>query len=97
MNKIFLEIIRIFFGIVVIIFIIISIVLILIKLFGSSPSEITILFTVLSILVGLQVVIIGAIFRIMENMGKLKADVSGLKEFKQQTIDRIKKIEGKNR
>ena len=88
MNKIFLEVIRIIFTIIAIVLAIISIILILIKLFGYSPTENTILLSVTGILVALQVVIISILFQ-------LKGDVGELKEFKRQTIGKIKEIENK--
>ena len=86
MKNEFVEIIKIIFTIIVIIFVIIASILIFIKIFGNSPNDITVLFVILSILVALQVIIVGAIFKIMEDMGSLK-------EFKKQTVSKVKGVE----
>lgn len=85
MTKIFIEVIKIIF---IIITIILSIILISIKLFGNSPTEDTILLSVTGILVALQVVIISILFQVKE-------DVGNLKEFKRQTISKIKEMNNK--
>ena len=79
------EIIKIIFAIISLILAIISIILILAKLFGNSPTENTILLSVTGILVSLQVVIVSILFQIKEDIGNLK-------EFKRQTISKIKEI-----
>jgi len=80
------DIIRIIFIILVIILSIYVIILLLIKIFGHSPSEITIISWVVGILLSLQIVIITILF-------KIKEDIGGIKEFKRQTIRKIKDIE----
>lgn len=95
MNKIFLEAIRIIFSIIVIILPIITIVMLIIKLLGHSPTETTILFSVVGILAALQVVIIGILLQIKGDGRNLKGNIGELKEFKRQTIEKIKEIERK--
>ncbi len=62
--------------------------MIIIKLLGHSPDETTITFSIMGILIALQVVVISILFQIKE-------DVGSLKEFKRQTIEKIKGIENK--
>lgn len=58
-------------------------------LFGNSPTETTILLSVLSILVALQVVIIGVLFQIKEDVGTLKEFKRQMINFRDQTISKI--------
>ena len=62
--------------------------MIITKLLGHSPTDTTIIFSILGILVALQVIIISVLFQI-------KGEVGELKEFKRQTISKINKIEEK--
>ena len=84
----FVNIIKIMFSIMAIIFIILTIILILWQLFGNSPTDIMIILSIIGIFMTFQGIIIGVLFQIKGDMGELK-------EFKRQTIERIKKIEMK--
>ena len=86
MNRKLLKLIRLIFTTIVIILAFVSIILLLIKLTGHSPSENTIIISVVGILVALQVVVISILFEIKEDIGNLK-------EFKRQTISKVKEIE----
>lgn len=88
MNRKFLEAIRIIFTIITIILAIATIIMILMKLLGYSPTETTIMLSVMGMLATLQAIIITALFQI-------KGDVGSLKEFQRQTVDKIKQIENK--
>ncbi|MAG02515.1 hypothetical protein CMI42_04200 [Candidatus Pacearchaeota archaeon] len=79
MNKKVLDLIRIIFTILSIGLMIITIWMILQKLLGHSPTEISIMFSVIGILVSLQIVIISILF-------SLKGDVGELREFKRQSL-----------
>ena len=86
MNKQFLEIIRIIFTIITILLATVTAIFILLKLTGHSPTETTIIFSIIGVLITLQVVIISVLFQIKEDLGSLK-------EFKRETIHKIKNIE----
>ena len=88
MKKIILDIIRIIFSIISIILIILSLIMILLKISVHSPSETTIIFSVVGILLALQVVVISILFQIKEDIGNLK-------EFKRQTIVKINEFENR--
>lgn len=63
--------------------------MLIIKLLEHSPTETTILFSVVGILAALQVMIIGILFQIKGDVGNLKGNIGELKEFKRQTVDKI--------
>ncbi len=88
MNRKLLETIRIIFTIIAVILIIASGWMLILKLAGHSPSETTIMFSVIGILLTLQVVVISILFQIKEDIGSFK-------EFKRQTIEKIRKIENR--
>lgn len=88
MNSKFLEFIRITFTIIVITLALITIYMIVLKLTGHSPTEITITYSILGILVAFQVLIAGILFQI-------KGDVGILKEFRRQNIEFQKQTIGK--
>ena len=69
-------------------FLIITIALILIKLFGNSPSEITVLLSFIGFLTALQILVISILVGIKEDVGILK-------EFRSQTVNKINDIENK--
>ena len=71
-----------------IILIILSLIMILLKISVHSPSETTIIFSVVGILLALQVVVISILFQIKEDIGNLK-------EFKRQTIVKINEFENR--
>lgn len=93
MNKTFLEAIRIIFALIVIILSILTIIMILLKITGHSPTETTIIFSVIGILVTLQAMIIGILFNIKGDLGNIKGNIGEFKEFKRQTIGKIKALE----
>ena len=95
MNKIFLEVIRIISAIVAIIMMIITIVLIFIKIFGNSPTDITVIFSVAGFIMAFLIMIISILVGIKEDIGSLKSEVCGLREFKNQTINRMNEMENK--
>lgn len=82
---VFVEVVKIIFVIMVLVMSIITIVLILLVLFGESPTEITVLSSIIAILIALQTVIMGILFQMKEDMGSLK-------EFRRQTIYEVKGI-----
>ncbi len=92
MKKITLDIIRIIFTLITILLAIVSIYLILDKLFGHSPTEETIILSVIGILLTLQVVVITILFQIKEDLGNLKEFKRQTNIFKEQTIKEIRKL-----
>ena len=88
MNRTFLETVKILSAIMAIIMMIIASILILIKIFGSSPTDITVIFSVAGFIMAFLIMIISILLGIKE-------DIGGLKEFKYQTINKINEIENK--
>ncbi|MBU3912709.1 MAG: hypothetical protein KKB21_01230 [Nanoarchaeota archaeon] len=88
MNRTLLEVIRIIFTVISIILVVTSIIMISLKLSGHSPTETSIIFSVIGILMALQIVIITILFQ-------LKEDIGCFKEFRRQTIDKIKEVKQK--
>lgn len=91
MRKIF-EVIRIIFTIIAIFLLLISILMIILKLLGNSPTEINMTFSIMGILIALQVIIISTLFQIKGDIGELKEFKIHSLEFQKQTIERIKEI-----
>lgn len=85
MNKKISEAIRIISSLVAIVLILITVWMILLKIFGHSPSDANVIFSVIGILVVLQIMVINVLFNI-------KGDVGGLKEFRKHTISKINEI-----
>jgi len=65
------------------------------KLFGYSPTETTIMISVIGMLATLQAIIITVLFQIKEDIGGIKEFQRGSIEFQKQTIEKIKDIENK--
>ena len=68
--------------------IIISSILVLIKIFGNSSTDTVVVFSVAGFIMAFLVMIIGVLVGIKEDIGVLK-------EFKNQTINKISEIEDK--
>lgn len=85
MNNKLIEIIKIIFTLIAIISALITIVLLIIKMIGHSPTEITILLSLVSFLIALQIIILTVLFQV-------KGDIGGLKEFRRQTVSEIREI-----
>lgn len=88
MNQTLLQATKTISALVAIIMIIITSILILIRLFGNSPSETTIFFSGLAILVSFQILIISILLQ-------MKEDIGSLKEFRNQTIHKIQELDRK--
>lgn len=73
------------YGLVVVL-LLLTMWMVLQKLLGHSPTEITILLWMSGVLVSLQVLVLTILFQ-------MKGDLGELKEFKRQTIEKVKNLE----